>query len=163
MNTAHLHLLLNHFPVIGVLIALAILAAGWAWRNDVLVRTGLWLFAALAAVALIVFLTGEPAEDLVKNTPGFSDTLAERHEDAALAALIALGVFGIGALGVLFRFRRRRIPRGVSAAALLLALVPTALMGWTANLGGQIRHTEIRAGAQAARPASGVVGENGGH
>ncbi|HEU4642452.1 MAG TPA: DUF2231 domain-containing protein [Gemmatimonadaceae bacterium] len=165
MNTVHVHLLLNHFPVIGTIIGLALLAIGWARRNDALVRASLWLFAALALVAVVVYLTGEPAEDAVKHTAGFSDTIAERHEDAALIALIALGAFGVGALGVLWRFRRRAIPRGVAAAALAFALVPAALMGWTANTGGQIRHTEIRAGAQGAQPvprANGDRAEDGG-
>jgi hypothetical protein len=35
----------------------------------------------------------------------------------------------------------------------VLGLVPALAMGWTANLGGQIRHSEIRADVEVAPPS----------
>jgi hypothetical protein len=56
------------------------------------------------------------------------------------------GVTGIAALIGLIIFRRaEKLPGWVIGAALVLSLATSGLMGWTANLGGQIRHTEIRA------------------
>ncbi|HEX6534522.1 MAG TPA: DUF2231 domain-containing protein [Gemmatimonadaceae bacterium] len=154
MNLAHLHLMLNHGPVIGAFIAFAVLAVGWARGRSSVIRTGYWIFAASAALAVVVYLTGEPAEDLVKKLPGFSEQLAEHHEEIALASLIALGVVGLIALGALYHYRGREIPRRIAGVTVLLGLVPVALMAWTANTGGQIRHTEIRAGQSSAQSAT---------
>jgi hypothetical protein len=39
------------------------------------------------------------------------------------------------------------LPRALTVTVVPLVLLVTGLMAYTANLGGQIRHTEIRAGA----------------
>ena len=151
MDAVHLHLLLNHVPVIGAVFGVLVLAAAVFRRNDEWLRVGLALFVVSAATAAVVYLTGEPVEEAVEHLAGISEPAIERHEDAALAATLALGVFGLAALASLVAFRGRRQPRWLGVTALALSLVPTALMGWTANLGGQIRHSEIRrAGADPA-------------
>jgi uncharacterized membrane protein YeaQ/YmgE (transglycosylase-associated protein family) len=146
MSPVHLHLLLNHLPVIGTIVAILLLGYALLRRSAELVRVSLGMFVLLALTAAVVYLTGEPAEELVEGLPGVSEAILERHEEAALVATILLGSVGAVALGGLLVFRKRvtGIPRGFAALALLLALVPAAAMGYTANLGGQIRHTEIR-------------------
>jgi hypothetical protein len=99
----------------------------------------------LGAVSLVVFLSGEPAEEVIERLPGFSEAITERHEEAALVATIAMGVFGALAVGCLAAFRKRVVPRWIGATAFVAALGTTGLMGYAANLGGQVRHTEIRA------------------
>lgn len=154
MDTVHLHLLLNHVPVLGVVFGVLLYGAARFRRDDAFARFALGFSAALAVVALVVYLTGEPAEEAVENLPGVSDAIIERHEDAALLATIAMGSFGALALGALVRFRRRAIPLWVTASGLIASIGLTAVMGWTANLGGQIRHSEIR--------SSGVASMDGG-
>ncbi|HEU0078711.1 MAG TPA: hypothetical protein VFQ76_13750 [Longimicrobiaceae bacterium] len=149
MSTVHLHLLLNHVPVIGTLIGLCLLAWAVLRKDQGLARVTLGLFAVLAVVALATVLTGEPAEEAVEGLAGVSESVIERHEAAALLATIALGLLGAVSLGVLAWFRGRPLRRPVMVLVLALALVPAGMMAWTANLGGQIRHTEIRAGAVA--------------
>jgi hypothetical protein len=152
MSPVHLHLLLNHVPVIGTIVAIGLLAYAVVRRSPELVRVSLGMFVLLALAGAVVYLTGEPAEELVEGLPGVSEAILERHEEAALVATTLLGLVGAVSLGGLLAFRERAagIPRGFAAATLLLALVPAGAMGYTANLGGQIRHTEIRPGAEAA-------------
>ena len=149
MSSIHLHLLLNHVPIIGTVLGVLLLAVAVARRSDELGRVALWLFALLAGTSVLVFLTGEPAEELVEKLPGFSEALTERHEEAALAATIVMGVVGLFSLVVLAVFRRRPLARWATPVALVMALGATAAMGYAANLGGQIRHTEIRAASAA--------------
>ena len=144
MNWAHAHLILNHEPVVGLLLVLPILAWGLARRSQDLLRAGLSLLVLLALLSLAVFFTGEPAEELVENLAGVSEPMIERHEEAALFATIALVVVGALSLAGLLSFRRRAIPLRLPAVLLLLSLVPAGAVAWTANLGGQIRHPEIR-------------------
>ena len=150
MNGAHLHLLVNHVPVLGILFGLLLLVAA-LWRGSTeLTRTSLVVFVLTALAAVLVYLTGEPAEDAVEGVAGVTRGLIGRHEDAALAATIGLATLGLFSLGGLAGFRRlARIPRWFTSSSLLLALVAAGMIGWAANLGGQIRHTEIRAGAPA--------------
>ncbi|HET7228412.1 MAG TPA: hypothetical protein VFJ16_00280 [Longimicrobium sp.] len=162
MSTVHLHLLLNHVPVIGMVIGLFLLAWAVVRRDQGLARVTLGLFAILAVVVLATFLTGEPAEEAVEGLAGVTEGTIERHEEAALLATIALGVLGALSLGALARFRRRPLPHGVSALLLAVALVPAGAMGWAANLGGQIRHSEIRAGAPVPVSDAQMAGQRGG-
>jgi uncharacterized membrane protein len=164
MSPVHLHLLLNHVPVIGTVIALALLALATLRGDDRLGRVSLGLLAVLAAAAVATFLTGEPAEEAVEHVAGVPGALIERHEEAALLATIALGVMGALAAGWLLFFRRRPLSRGVMLGLLLAALVPAGAMAYTANLGGQIRHPEIRtAAASGADPAPDAAAGEAGH
>ena len=146
MSTVHLHLMLNHIPVVGTLFLAALFAAGVVRRNAPLTRTALGSSVALALVALVVFLTGAPAEEAVEDLAGTSEAAIERHEAIALASMVLLGVVGAMSVVVLLWFRRRlEIPRAVAMTGLVASLATVGLMGVTANSGGQIRHSEIRA------------------
>jgi len=146
MNTVHLHLLLNHVPIIGAVLGVLLVAVAIVRRSDELGKVALGAFVLLGIVSVAVFLTGEPAEDLVEKLPGFSKALTEEHEEAALLATIVMGGVGLLSLIVLGAFRKRSLARWVAPALLVVAVGATATMGYAANLGGQIRHTEIRAG-----------------
>lgn len=144
MSFAHLHLLLNHFPVIGAILAIALLGFAVLRRNDVLGRTSLWLFGMLGVVSVAVYFTGGPAEEAIEKLPGFSEAITERHEESAQVATIAFALFGAMALGALAFFRKKSLPRSLMLGAFVLSIVAGGMMGYTALLGGQVRHTEIR-------------------
>lgn len=157
MSTTHVHLLLNHIPVIGILIGLVVFTLGVWRRNDSWTRLALGLFAAVALVALATMLTGEGAEEAVENLPGVSESLIGTHEDAAGLAAIGAYVLGGISLVALLWVRRRPLPRALTVTVLPVVLLVSGLMAYTANLGGQIRHTEIRAGTVETRGAEGSV------
>jgi uncharacterized membrane protein len=146
MSIVHLHLLLNHVPVIGALFGGLLLAFALLRRSNELVKAAFVIFTVLGGLAVIVFLTGGPTEEIVEKLPGFSESIAERHEDIALIATIMMAAFGALTLLALWMYRRRVLPRGVVVTALVIAIGVNGVMGYTANLGGQIRHTEIRSG-----------------
>jgi hypothetical protein len=82
MNLTHLHLALNHVPVLGTAFALALLVLGiWRKSNEVK-KTALCAFVAIAIMAMPAYLTGEPAEDGVEGPPGVSGAIIEQHEEA---------------------------------------------------------------------------------
>jgi uncharacterized membrane protein len=151
MSGAHIHLLLNHIPVVGILIGLVVLALGVWRRNDSWTRLALGLFAAGALVSLATMLTGESAEEAVEHLPGVSEMMIGTHEDAAELAAIGAYVLGAVSLAALVWVRRRPLPRVLTVTVLPMALVVTGLMAYAANLGGQIRHVEIRTGAVASQ------------
>lgn len=148
---AHLHLVLNHWPIIVPMLGLLLLAFAWLRHSEPTGRTGLAFLIGGALAALPVYLTGEDAEEAVERAPGVTEALIERHEDAGLIAAVALGVLGVFALWALWRYRRPgALPRWVLTTALSGALVGSGLMAWVGLLGGQIRHTEVRTNPPAA-------------
>lgn len=159
MSTVHLHLLLNHFPIIGSIFATVILVVAVWRKSSELGRLAFWSFAVLGTLSVIVYLTGGSAEEAVERLPGISESVIEQHEEAALVATIAIGVIGAFSVFLLFWFRRRMLPRAVVSAMLVGAMGVAGLMAYAANLGGQIRHTEIRDGTIAT--SSDERGEEG--
>lgn len=157
MDPTHLHLLLNHVSVISVPLGLTLLVWAGLRRNREVFRAALAVFVLAAAVTIPVYLTGEPAEETIERVAP-ADQVVERHEEAASLALtgtIALGVVALVALATQ-RLRPTLAPLA-GAAAGALAVVAFASLAWTASLGGQIRHTEIRADATAASAPAGYA------
>ena len=147
MSWGHLHLLLNHVPVIGTLLGLMLLLVAFGRKSEELKKVTLGLFVLIALVAVPVYLTGEPAEEMVEDIPGISKAVIDRHEDAALFSLIAVEVAGIIALAGLLLFRiKKGLGNLLAIVTLAFSMVTGGLLAWTSNLGGQIRHTEINSG-----------------
>jgi uncharacterized membrane protein len=147
MSWGHLHLVLNHVPVIATFIGLLLLLVAFVRKSEELKKVTLALLVLIALVTIPVYLTGEPAEEMIENIPGTSEATIERHENAALFSLIAVEVTGITALaGLLIFGRKKGLGNLLAIVTLALSLISGGLLAWTANLGGQIRHTEITSG-----------------
>lgn len=145
MNTAHLHLLLNHFPVIGTMIGSGLLLWGILKKQPTLKQAAALLLFLMALVAVPVFLTGEPAEETIEKLPGISEAAIEQHESAATLAIWLMGFTGLAAIGLLVYSRLRQQARPTGYPLLLaLSVLCFAAMARTGYYGGQIRHTEIQ-------------------
>ena len=150
MSWGHLHLLLNHVPVIGTLLGLLLLLVAFVRKSEELKKVTLVLFVLIALVTVPVYLTGEPAEEMVENIPGISKAMIDRHENAAFFTLIAVEVTGIIALAGLLVFRTKKgLGNLLALVTLAFSMVSGGLLAWTSNLGGQVRHTEISSGVGA--------------
>ena len=156
-SAPHWHLVLNHLPSIGTLVAVCLLAVARSVGSQDVTRASLLLFVVLSLVAIPTFVTGAAAGWAIQGTPGISEGTIAAHQDAALLALVALLVTGWLAWFTLWRDRRRRALDGWGPPAVLasgaLALV---LMLWTARLGGDINHPEIRAGVSTEGSGQGL-------
>lgn len=151
MNLVHLHLLLNHVPTVGTIVALGLLLLALAKKSDELLRGSLAIFFALALVSLPTYMTGSAAERAVRDRPGVSTDLIGQHQSAALLGLIFMEVTGVVAWFGLWQGRKPGRRSGWAAPAVLaLAVVTIALMASAANLGGEITHPEILAEGQAS-------------
>lgn len=145
MNWAHIHLILNHIPVVGLPITLAFLVYSTVKKNDSAQKFSLLMLTLIAALVLPVFLTGEPAEEFVEDLPGIGKKIIHEHEEAGEIAMVLTLLAGASALSSLFMAGKNERLRGLLVrGAIGLATVATLDLAYAANLGGQIRHAEIR-------------------
>jgi hypothetical protein len=150
LNWPHIHLVLNHIPVIGIAMVIPFFLTGRIRRNRDLEWLSLQMFVALAVLTVPVYLTGSPASHQMREIPGISREIIHQHSSAADFAFAAMEALGALSLYALVKFRSPAVvPTRFNTGLLALALTTLGLMIWTANLGGKIRHSEIGASSFA--------------
>lgn len=143
-NSAHLHLLTNHFPVIGLMIIFLVLLYGVFRKNNEIIRLSMMLTIIIALITIITYTSGDKAGQLIEGQEGVNEEMIDEHEDAAEFAFISMEVLGGLALVGLFLFKGSDSKRWmIGLVYMLLMLGVLSIMGWTSHLGGQIKHPEI--------------------
>jgi hypothetical protein len=139
---------------------MAVFLVALAGRNEDLKRTSLVIFFLIATLAIPTYLSGNAAIEALCVGPdqecpqGVSMNTIRAHEDAALVGFALMEITGFVAWIGLWQFRQlSRTPRWNVGAVLLLSLLTFGLMARAANIGGEIRHTEILGAPQALAAA----------
>lgn len=152
MNAAHLHLIFNHVPLFGVLAGIVLLSWGVVRQSPEVRLLARITFILTALFGLVVYVTGEGAEEVIEEMPGVLEHVIERHADAATIALIGVWLSGVlAAVGIAIDRSSDRVKRTVIGALFTVSLATIVMTGYAANLGGQIRHPEIT-GVSVERP-----------
>ena len=146
----HLHIVLNHFPLIGSLFVLGLLIASAYMKNDGMRRVSLILFVVLGLLAIPTYITGAAAGWAYQGRPDMSTQILDAHRDAALLAFVFLGLTGAASWLVLWRERRfGRTSNAGLYAVLALGCVALLTIVETSSLGGTVLRPELREGAMA--------------
>lgn len=146
MNDAHLHLVVNHFPIIGTIFGFGILIVGLFFKNNTVKNTAYYIFIVTAIFAALSMATGDGAEQMVKNMPNIGIKIIHIHEGMAEKLAIVLYVLGIVSLiGLYTNIKNHSKSNLVSYLVLIIGAVAVFLGQQTGTSGGEIRHTEIRA------------------
>lgn len=160
MSAVQIHLMMNHVPVVAPFVAGILILIGLWVKSQPVLRAGLATLIVAGLFAIPVYLTGEPVEEVAEKLPGVAKQQIETHEDSGKATLVLLGALGAVSLVALLAYRRRALPSGFGAAALLLCVVAAGQVAWTAHQGGMIRHTEL-SGAGGGGGAAQDAGQSG--
>lgn len=145
LNWAHVHLLLNHFPIVGVILGVLLLAYALFKHSEDLKRASYWLFVLMALLSIAVYLSGTQAAGAVINLPGVTEAYIHEHREIAEWSFIALEVLGaMGIIGLLLSSRRKFSPTWFASTTLIVTIVAAGLVSWAGLQGGMIRHTEVR-------------------
>ncbi|HVA57419.1 MAG: DUF2231 domain-containing protein [Gemmatimonadaceae bacterium] len=140
-DAAHLHLMVNHFPVVLSIVGMASLAVGAVTRRDFYWRAGLILMVLAAIAAGVAILTGESASDEIRQRAFVVRGTIGAHSSAAYAALWALLVAGVISGYAWWSARAREVmalPAWLRELVLILALVGASLVSYAAYRGGII-------------------------
>ncbi|HXH17683.1 MAG TPA: DUF2231 domain-containing protein [Chitinophagales bacterium] len=145
MNPAHLHLLTNHFPIVGIAFGIIVLIAGLLFKKDDFKNAAYGIFILTALLAVPAYLSGEPAEEAVENLPGITEALIETHEEIATVAIWLVELLGVLALAVLiYTIKGKPVQRIGGVVTLLFSMAVFGVMVKVGNSGGEIRHPEVR-------------------
>jgi uncharacterized membrane protein len=145
MDWIHLHLALNHVPVLGTLFVCLLLVTAAVKRDESLKRLSLWWTVALMLISIPLKFTGDFATVEAGTEPWFIEPLVQAHEQAADQATTGIFLMGIAAIMALVIARKAKpVATWSLMLTLVVGLLTFALMARAANLGGQIRHTELR-------------------
>ncbi len=157
-DLAHVHLLINHFPTIGMILGLGLLLLSFIRKNDHLKKVSLEVLFLIALATMPVYVSGQAAAETLKGQAGVSAEAVVAHNDAALASFIMMEITGFFAWLVLWRMRRIGWPTtGLTYTVLVLSVMTVAAVARAANIGGDIRHPEISGGQYA-----GLFGQSSG-
>lgn len=141
MNATHIHLLINHLPVLLIPFATLYFAHAVKFGNESSRKFALILliFAGLSAIPADV--TGDEAADIAKNIPGVTKETIHEHDEAADFALWAGIITAVAAVAPLvLKDKKRKI---ATIVTFVIAIWACTVMARTAYLGGKIRHTEF--------------------
>jgi uncharacterized membrane protein len=156
MNDAHLHMVVNHFPIIGTVLGLGVLLAGLFFKNVSVRNTAYGLFIVAAIFAIFSMATGEGAEELVEDMPNIGHEIIHDHEELAekfALVLYALGLVSI--LGIYTNLKDHSKAKLISYIAIVVSIIGVFLATKVGTSGGEIRHTEIRSDSITA-PADSI-------
>ena len=147
MNGAHVHLLVNHVPVLGLLFGIGLIVYAMVRAQQTVLKAALGILVIAAIGGGIAYKSGEEAEEVLEETIQVDHDVIHEHEEAGEWAGIAGGVVGLLSLIALGMARGKDVPRTFVLVILALGLVASVMVARTAMLGGEIRHTEIRGDA----------------
>jgi uncharacterized membrane protein len=147
----HLHVMLNHFPIILLLIVPPILLAALFFDQKSILAVGFSLALLANLMTPVVMETGESAHtrfEMGQIKPPLDedgDIAAEMHEDMAKKAAPLIYLVGFAAIAGLLILRFRPAWKNhITVIVILTALGATFFTLQAALLGGRIRHPEFR-------------------
>jgi len=154
-NPEHIHVMLNHLPLIGMALALLPLLVGLVGRRRESLCIGLVLAALCGAATFVVMESGERAEhewlesDAAAHLDADALAWAEVHEERAedfvwvMYGTVAMAVLGLATFGVK-KWRKLNWTLGVLTS--VGCVLSVAACVWIADVGGKINHPEFRTG-----------------
>ena len=152
----YIHVALNHFPLVGLVVALLALVIGVVARNRSTTVTGLALVCLMSLSVWPVYQFGEDAYDRVLSmTDDTGEAYLKQHRELAgrwvflyyVTAAVAIG-------GLLAAWKRPAWTTCLALTSLLLGTASVIAGIFIAHSGGEIRHREFRSGPVPATQAS---------
>jgi hypothetical protein len=113
----------------------------------------------MALLAIIAFFSGVGAQGAIRKAPGISEALIERHQGAAMLAMLFMETTGALSLVALWRAQGKQRPARWDwslSAVLLFSIMTVGLMARVGTTGGDIRHPEIVSGQEEVADGSGI-------
>lgn len=149
MDPVIVHLRLNHFPIIGLMVLFSLFVYAYFFKKQELmvpVKVGIVL---LSLIAIPLYLSGEPAEERVEHLSGTNNEALEEHEDHAKKAFFLMELTGLICLISLFLRKNENTEKRINAFLIPIVAITLYMMIITGMEGGKIRHSELETTASS--------------
>jgi uncharacterized membrane protein len=168
MNEAHLHLVINHFPIIGLILGCLVLLTGILMKSSVVRRVGLSLFLIAGITAIPAFSTGEGAEeiaeeavsmnmcndkscvcppDMIKKMEEEREHYIHEHEEKAEGLMPFMwGIIVLSLIAMFLEWKNKSMAKIASLIVLVIGFIAAFFAREVGTTGGEISHPEIRKG-----------------
>ncbi|MGQ9819403.1 MAG: DUF2231 domain-containing protein [Candidatus Kapaibacteriales bacterium] len=145
MNPAHSHLVINHFPIIGVIFGFVFLVIGIFSRSLVFRRIAFAVFLASFIFGIFSNITGHSAEEFIEKLPDVNPTLIDWHEELASTFLWLLGILAFFSVtSFMIEAIAKKSTLSLNIVILIWTLFIIYFSTKVGTSGGEIRHPEIR-------------------
>ena len=138
---ANLHLLSNHFPILGSLFGVLLLVVALVKPNLNTTLSAYLILLVSGFGGIIAYFSGEAAEERIEHIKGISHKVIHIHEEMAENSLIfiflltATAIVGLWAESAQWESKKK-----IERFALITGIIAFVLFVFTGYLGGHIRH-----------------------
>lgn len=168
MNEAHVHLIINHFPIIGLILGCLVLLIGLLMKSSLVRRVGLGLLLIAGITSIVAFSTGEGAEEIVEETISMnmcndkscvcppemikkmeleSEHYIHEHEEKAEGLMPFMwGIIVLSFIALYLEWKNKSMAMIASLIVLVIAFIAVFFAREVGTSGGEISHPEIRKG-----------------
>ena len=165
MNAPHIHLLINHLPIIGLIIGILVVIFGLFSKKQIISSVGLWITMIAGFSSYPTMYSGGASEHFLEENEGkycVSEDLIHEHEEAAELAFwpcIATGVFA--GLALIGNRKGHKHTKKAEILVVFIGIIAIILIGKAGLTGGQIRHPEISSCCSAEGSGESCKGMSG--
>jgi uncharacterized membrane protein len=138
---AYLHLLSNHFPILGSLFGVLLLVVALLKPNLKTTFSAYIILLISGIGGFVAYFTGEPAEESIEHIKGISHKVIHIHEEMAENSLYFVFLLTAAAIIGLWAERAQwQNAKKIELFTLVVGIVAFILFAFTGYLGGHIRH-----------------------
>ena len=147
MNAPQIHLLINHLPIIGLIIGILVVISGILWKKQAVSTVGLWISLVAGISSYPTMYSGGAAEHYIEEKESeydISHDLIHEHEESAELAFwpcLATGI--LAGLALFGGYKEHKHSKKAEFLVVFIGIVAIILVGKAGLTGGQIRHPEI--------------------
>lgn len=165
MNAPHIHLLINHLPIIGLIIGILVVIFGLLTKKQVVSSVGLWITMIAGLSSYPTMYSGGASEHFFEENKGkycVNEDLIHEHEEAADLAFWPCIVTGVFAGIALFGHRKgHKHTKKAEILVVFIGIIAIVLISKAGLTGGEIRHPEISSCCSAEGSGEACKGMSG--
>ena len=157
MSPEHLHLALNHFPIIGIACALLPIIVGIFFRSKSTLVVGLVLATACGWTTLLVMNAGESAAERYEEGPvrpfldaNFTASLEAHEEIAETWSKVIYVAASLATITLVLTLANVKFARFAAVVVLFACMAAVGAGVFIADSGGKIRRPDFRTANNAA-------------
>lgn len=146
MSEAQYHLVVNHFPLVLLIVSIFVWFYYVYTKNEIILKIAQMIILSACITAGLSMFTGDYAEEVIKMWPGIEKKAIHMHEERAEVAMgFMWALFAITLADVVLRAKKMKPEWSpwLQRLSLLLLGVLVALFVQVGHLGGLIRHQEL--------------------